>query len=807
MTTVTHINKSTDRTVAKIIPPKRRHRSTSSVEVAVITNDCYCKDYNNQDNNTNSIVTTDELITKTMNDKAVNSIEVPHSVWLTDQPNHQSIDERKIYEVNNVCTKSEECDQNDSGVYLPEAMLSEETEKHISLIQTESDFRSSGIQDTINFTSKHLISLDPVMPMLDNSHKVSNECEVTAGLLRNFTSFLSVPNEDPKHLLDEAQTCVLCNAHLTKASTPIVDDSHILVENVEEATNDIINRICKCLNCERSLKNLCTENSRLCMDSNFSICGSDCTGSVFHKREKELCNDDLSENKNAVQFLLPKESPPTDVALVSSIPFSLNQCHFNDLSNATEENTCIRQSGLGLLSSNEEQSVSFIKYDTTDGKASSTDISVVNDLTDVTSRNNYTAIARRIPKKASICDGGCCSYSALENFEAVTLNQDRENQWVVSNSAEVDNKEHTYYKSNNCKTITSKEEVHPNKISKSFHLFLKNMLTDDEEYDLNYQRDNIQSSINFKCALNQTEVTNSTEKTNKGIMCLELSKEEPTGLPGHCKVSPRCIVVESCVVCDSVCNGSGYCNQHVCDSEDCCVMSLVSVDTTVPSSNKSRQSPLHGEHQVSLISDCCSNMKKSKELTNDLSVANKSTEESVNKTSEDIIKTNNKESFITVNKSATLPSSGSTDTINKSYNYSHDQIAGRSNAPAIVKSRDKPLKKNKINDDCLDHLRTEMEKNSEVHECGGENNNNFERTTYVRKEWLIPVKKEDVKNSDHMNSDACEEYHVELEKMWGSLGLKIEECSNFPWIQISDILPGGAAQQNGHIKKGREVYS
>lgn len=714
VTSVTHLNKRTDRTVAKIIPPRRRHRSTSSVEVAVITNDCYCKDYNSQDNNTNSIVTTDELIAKTMNDKAVNSIEVSHSVWLTDQPNHHAINERKIKEVNNVCTRSEEYDQNDSGVYLPEAMLYEETEKHDGLTQTESDFRSLSIQDTINFTSKHLISLDPVMPMLDNSHKVSNECEVTAGLLRNYTSCLFLTNEDPKHLLDESQTCVPCNTHLTKASTPIVDDSHILVENVEEATNDVVNRICKCLNCEKSLKPLCTENSHLCMDSNleFSICESDGTGSVFHKREKDFCNDALSRKKNAVQFLLPKEPLPKDVALVSSIPFSLNQCHFNHLSHASEENTCIRQSGLGLLSSNEEQSVSFIKYDTTNGKASGTDISVVNDLTDATSRNNYTAVAGRMPKKASICEGGCCSYSALENFEAVTLNENRENQWIVSNSAEVVNKEHTYYKNNNCKTITTREEVHPNKISKSFHLFLKNMLTGDEEYDLNYQRDNIQGSINFKHALNQTEVTNSTEKTSKGVMCLELSKEEPTGLFGHCEVSPRCIVVESCVVCGSVHNDSGYCNQHVCDSEDCCVMSVVSVDTTVPSPNKSCQSPSHGEHQIPLISDCCSNMKKSEELTNDLSVANKSTEDSVNKNSEDIIKTNNEESFITVNKSATLPSSGSTDTINKSYNYSRDQIAVRSNAPDIVKSRDKALKKNKVNDDCLDDLKTEMEKNS-----------------------------------------------------------------------------------------------
>jgi hypothetical protein len=142
------------------------------------------------------------------------------------------------------------------------------------------------------------------------------------------------------------------------------------------------------------------------------------------------------------------------------------------------------------------------------------------------------------------------------------------------------------------------------------------------------------------------------------------------------------------------------------------VISFVNVDTTVPSSNESCQSPLHGEHQIPLISDCCSNAKKSEELTEDLCVANKSTEDSVNKNSEHIIKTNNEESFITVNKSATLPSFGSTDTTNKSYNYSHDQIAIRSKPPVTVKSRDKSLKKNKVNDDCLDGLRTEMENNS-----------------------------------------------------------------------------------------------
>jgi hypothetical protein len=65
---------------------------------------------------------------------------------------------------------------------------------------------------------------------------------------------------------------------------------------------------------------------------------------------------------------------------------------------------------------------------------------------------------------------------------------------------------------------------------------------------------------------------------------------------------------------------------------------------------------------------------------------------------------------------------------------------------------------------------------SEVHKCGGENNTTVERIPFVRKEWLVPAKKENSKNDYHMNSDACEEYHVALEKMWGNLGLQIEVC-------------------------------
>jgi hypothetical protein len=85
------------------------------------------------------------------------------------------------------------------------------------------------------------------------------------------------------------------------------------------------------------------------------------------------------------------------------------------------------------------------------------------------------------------------------------------------------------------------------------------MLIDGEKYDLSYQsyqKNNIEGSINFKCASNKTKVTNFTEKTNKGVTCLELNKEECTELPVHSKASPSCIVVEyhlkSGVVCDNV---------------------------------------------------------------------------------------------------------------------------------------------------------------------------------------------------------------------------------------------------------------
>jgi hypothetical protein len=77
---------------------------------------------------------------------------------------------------------------------------------------------------------------------------------------------------------------------------------------------------------------------------------------------------------------------------------------------------------------------------------------------------------------------------------------------------------------------------------------------------------------------------------------------------------------------------------------------------------------------------------------------------------------------------------------------------------------------------------------SDVHKCDSKNNSNVERIFSVRKEWLVPNKKEDMKNNDHMNSDACEEYNVALEKMCGILGLQLEVCISQRNIILDSII-------------------
>jgi hypothetical protein len=67
---------------------------------------------------------------------------------------------------------------------------------------------------------------------------------------------------------------------------------------------------------------------------------------------------------------------------------------------------------------------------------------------------------------------------------------------------------------------------------------------------------------------------------------------------------------------------------------------------------------------------------------------------------------------------------------------------------------------------------------SDSNKCDSENNNNVENVSSVRKNLLVSTKQEETDNNYHMNSDASEEYHVTLEKIWGTTGLKIEVCIN-----------------------------
>jgi hypothetical protein len=136
------------------------------------------------------------------------------------------------------------------------------------------------------------------------------------------------------------------------------------------------------------------------------------------------------------------------------------------------------------------------------------------------------------------------------------------------------------------------------------------------------------------------------------------------------------------------------------------------MNTTVPSCDESCQPSLHGEHQLFLTSNYYSNTINSKEAIEYVSGISKGAEVSIMKSGEDKIKTSTEESFTTFKKSESLPSSGSTDDIDKSYNNSYSQTAVGSKAPSVAKIKTNPLKKSGVNEECLDDMRIKMENNS-----------------------------------------------------------------------------------------------
>jgi PKD repeat protein len=133
------------------------------------------------------------------------------------------------------------------------------------------------------------------------------------------------------------------------------------------------------------------------------------------------------------------------------------------------------------------------------------------------------------------------------------------------------------------------------------------------------------------------------------------------------------------------------------------------MNTTVPSCDESCQPSLHGEHQLTLTSNYCCNTINSKESTEYVSDISKGDEVSVMKSDEDTIKTSTEESFKTLKNSETLPSSGSMDGSDKSYNNSYSQTPAGSKAPFLAEIKSNPLKKSGVNEECLDGMRIKME--------------------------------------------------------------------------------------------------
>jgi len=764
ITNITPFNKITDKRVPNL-SSEQKNRSEASAEKTVIVSEWFCTDDINKNNSLNGIVTTNESATDALNDETVKSNAVSCTVWKRKHLNHHNIIQKEDGEVDKVFARSEGYCEGDSTVYRHKAIPFVKTKENNSLVQTEHDFRSS--LDTMHLLNEaptslyntHLRKTFP--PLMGNSHfligntgeavkdtaKIVCKCveyeesskvsctgksHVYVNSTKGYSGCCSDGTLDVFHERDEDICIPALSENNTVLQFQLPNESvhaDTVLECVPAGTGlepVPANRGVESVHADRTLEYLPEgrglktvpavrelESMPADRESEYVPAGRRLETVPVDRGLESVLADRTLESVSAVTAF---ESMAADRVLESSLSMSVKQCNFNHLNHRNEKNTYVRQSGLGLLSCNEELNVSLIKSDAAIVKPCSTDISAVNNLTDTTSRNNSTTAAGRILQKRTMYDKGYCLYSALENFEAVSDTENREKQWVVSDDVRMINWEHTGCKSKNCRSHAGSGEMHPNKISKSFHLFVKNILMDSEENDLSYHGDNTEGSVTFSCSFNQSEDTNLTEKTNKRVLCSELNKVDSTKLPVHSKTLPRCITLEtslkSGVLCDNVHNGSDYCTQHECGSENNYVVSVVSMNTTVPSCDESCQPSLHGEHQLSLTSNYYNNTINSKESTEYVSAISEGGEVSVMKCGEDKFKPSTGESFTTLNKCEAMPSSGSTDDSDKSFNNSYSQTAVGSKASFVAKIETNPLKKSGINEECLDGMRIKMENNS-----------------------------------------------------------------------------------------------
>ncbi|KAJ4433506.1 hypothetical protein ANN_15815 [Periplaneta americana] len=707
--TVTHFNSVSDETLPKVIPPRRKNKCKTSVELEIIIKDCCCKD-----NKTDiiGIVATDDSTSVTINDEAVDIIEISHTV----EESKLTTNTHDIIKGNNMYIQLEEQGQDDSGVYLPEAMSS--GNNLADFMQTGHHIDDVITSDALSSSIRNITLSNSVIPLLGELEEIN---------IDNYTEAVNTELLNSGYLLQE-EFSDSSNIPLVTTSSTSVNSSNVLIDNIEEAINDTVSRIYQILDYKEPQKTFYKEDENSFLG--YPVYDSDDKGDVFHERDKDISVTASSNYNNVVQFLFPREPPPVHRTLQyieSSISLLMNPYHFDHMieGNVVPPDLCFNS--LSLLLSDDEPSNTLIRsiqlrMPETDGSVNSVCTASINSSEQCTTLLEEEEL-EEIPTtgedwKVPTTGEDCCLYSALGNVEAFTNSNGRNQQLAAIenvNKLQIDCEEEEEDTKYSYKTYR-RSEIHPKKISESFDLFLKHMLMDSEQYDLNYyQRDNTKGSINFECALNQTfhnvagtQVTILTDKTNKGPSCLELNEEDIIHLPVDSMASPRCIIVESDikagVACDNINNKCGECSQYVRDSENAnihnensCAVSVVSINTAVPSSNESCQSSFHTDHQDFSDSKHSSNITSPIGTSEDIS---KSFVNSVDHSSENynlinsgnLIETVNEDSFITTNKRDKLPSE-SMDTINKLSDIFQQQNVINPQVPVVVKVQGKSLTK------------------------------------------------------------------------------------------------------------------
>ncbi|PSN46126.1 hypothetical protein C0J52_12063 [Blattella germanica] len=779
-----NIENGVNRIIPVVVPPKRKNKLKTPGKLQTVLNDC-----NHRNDNTQSVNHEIEIISVgTSTYFPVNNKYDNEATSFTKEGEKRSLltlvnGKQNYSHLNLVNLKLEESGQYDSGVYLPEGMPSGECYKNSQISQTGFIFENEITQDTTALFS-HLIT-----PLEAEGNK-ENESASGDSIHQEKNSNLQT-SENTQYVVNISQSSLTNNHSEIISSTPN-NDTQSTFENIEDLIYDSVNRIHSLLECREEIVNNKDSN----FDSPFGISilmddHSDDVGKVFHERENDVSIRG-SSNDNIIQLLISKESVPAENSLqdidasISLLNISPNFSYLDEKSDDSvySHKGCNDTGVIKIEKTFSAKSRPIIKeiMDLELLDVNSSDASVFDGTS-----NDCVGLDTldKTGENKTISGKDCSSYSALDNFEAFRVKNHRKQDIVtIENEGQLITKGKNRYKRRFYKT--KGEEIHPNKISENFDLFIKNMLMDGEDYDLNnYQCNETKGSVKFKeDGLNESfhhttnEVTNIIDDnynyTNKSPNCLEFQKEAHAEFSNGRKASPRCINVEcdlkAGLLSDIVNNKSDIHNQLECDSAianslngNSCALSVITVNTAVPSSQESCQSPLHSIQQHSMNS-----------VDHNISKTPENPSKSYS-TDFIIVEANNVNdvSSITISKSDTLPSD-SADMKTKSSNIPYNQLSFSSQVPVVVKVKAKSVKKN---DDFLDSFREKLENSSDFNKCDSENNNNTENISSEGSVLESSIN-EDFLNSDHNETVSNGEYQVTLEKIWGSLGIQIEVCIN-----------------------------